>query len=79
MAAMGSKQQGVHKAFLALKRPYDPTAVYIAMCKLVSLKEDSIERGLGKLFRDGDLKPPQDRVKKPTHRRSAGPPGEKFR
>ena len=79
MAAMGSKQQGVHKAFLALKRPYAPTAVYIAMCKLVSLKEDSIERGLGKLFRDGDLKPPQDRPKKTKHRRSTAPNDGEFR
>ena len=53
---MGSKQTKVHNTFLGLKRPYDPTDLYTSMCKLMGLKEEAIERGLGKLFREGKLK-----------------------
>lgn len=75
MAKMGAKQTEIHKAFLALKRPFDPTAVYMAMCKLQKLGEDAIERGIGKLFKDGDLKPPQDRPRKKKKREGGGGDG----
>ena len=64
MAKMSGKQTKVHNAFLGMKRPFDATEVYVTMCKLQGLAEDSIERGLGKLFKEGKLKPPQDRPRK---------------
>lgn len=59
--AFGKKHTAVHKAFLALDRPYTPQKIYIAMCKLTGLKEEAIERGLGKLFVDGKLKSDEQR------------------
>lgn len=55
MAKMGKKHAGVHAAFLELKRPLEPQKVYEAMCKLLKLGEDAIERGIGRLYKDGKL------------------------
>ncbi len=79
MAGMGKKQTTVHKVFLGLKKPYDPTEVYSEMCKLVGLKDDSIERGLGKLFREGKLKPPVERPRKIKRPSRAPREGDDFR
>lgn len=61
MAKMSQKQTKVHSAFLGLKRPFNPTDIYQSMCKLMGLKEDAIERGLGKLFREDKLKSPDEK------------------
>lgn len=53
---MGAKHVKVHKAFLDLSRPFQPTKVYESMCKLMGLSEDAVERGLGKLFKEGKLR-----------------------
>ncbi len=76
MPSMTKAHTKAHNAFLALKRPFDPTNVYIAFCKLVGLKEEAIERGLGKLFREGKLKSPEDRPRKSKSNRSRGPVGD---
>jgi hypothetical protein len=73
---MGKHHRRVHDAFTELKRPLDPVKVYETMCKLVKLSEDVIERGLGKLFRDGRLSNPRPKggrkAKRGPSRRGAG-------
>lgn len=54
---MGKHHKRVHEAFTDLKKPFDAVKVYEAMCKLVKLGEDAIERGIGKLYKDGHLTP----------------------
>ena len=70
LVKMGAKHTKVHKAFLDLSRPFSPTKVYEAMCKLVGLSEDATERGIGKLFREGKLKT-EERAKVRRPKRSA--------
>ena len=53
---MGAKHVKAHKAFLDLSRPFQPLKVYEAMCRLANVADDAIERGVGKLFREGKLK-----------------------
>lgn len=67
---MGAKQVKVQKAFLDLSRPFQPTKVYVAMCKLVGLSEDAIERGLGKLFVEGKLRSEERPAKRSKPSRS---------
>lgn len=67
---MGAKHTKAHKAFLDLQRPFNATKVYEAMCKLVGLSEDAIERGVGKLFREGKLKAEEKRPKPGSKRPS---------
>ena len=69
---MGSRQQAVHKAFLELHPEFEPTKVYEALCKAVKLSEDAIERGLGRLFKEGKLR---SKERRPKHKRSKGSGG----
>ena len=75
MAKMGTKQSKVHKAFLDLKRPFNPTDIYTVMCELSALKEDAIERGLGKLFKDGKLTVSGER---PRRKKKKSAPADDF-
>lgn len=61
---MGKIHRRVHDAFCDLKRPFDPVDVYTAMCKLLKLGDDSIERGIGKLYTDKKLEPKEPKSKK---------------
>lgn len=76
MPSMTKAHTKAHTAFLGLKRPFDPTNVYISLCKLMGLKEEAIERGLGKLFREGKLKSPEDRARRSKPSRG---PADDFR
>lgn len=69
--AMGRKQQSVHKAFLDLHPEFEPQKVYESMCRLMKLGEEAIERGLGKLFKEGKLKTKEKRPKTSKRKRSA--------
>ena len=79
MPQMTKAHTKAHAAFLGLKRPFDATNVYTAMCKLVGLKDESIDRGLGRLFRENKLKSPEDRRPKPGRSSGRGPDSEEFR
>lgn len=80
MPKMGSKHAKVHKAFSDLSRPFAPTKVYESMCRLMGLSEEVIERGLGKLFREGKLKSEEKpRGEKPGRGSGRGPDGDGFR
>ena len=76
---LSARQTACIKAFLDLKRPFDPTSVYIGMCKLVGLTDEQIERGLGKLFREGKLKSPDDRPRRVKPSRGSRPAPDDFR
>lgn len=79
MPSMTKAHTRAHNHFLSLKRPFDPTNVYITLCKLVGLKDEAIERGLGKLFREGKLKSPEDRPRRPKPGRGSVPNDDDFR
>lgn len=68
---MGKKHDTVHKAFLGLKRPLDATQVYETMCKLLKLGEEAVERGIGRLYKDGKLKR-DDGEKRPRKSKNSG-------
>lgn len=67
MPKMSQAHNRVHQVFLGLKKPFDPTDIYTSMCKLLKLTDEAIDRGLGKLFRDGKLKAPEARAKPSRH------------
>ena len=75
---MSGRQLKAHKAYLSLKRPFNPTEVYTEMCQLVGCKTDAIDRGLGQLFREGKLKPPEERKPK-KHKPSRSSGADDFR
>ena len=60
----GPKHVAVHKAWLDLHPDFEPTAVYKKLCQLLKLKEEAVERGLGKLFAEGKLKNKEKRPPK---------------
>lgn len=72
MPKMSQHHQRAHNAFLNLKKPYDATDIYTSMCKLMKLTDEAIERGLGKLFREGKLKTPEHKAKIRHHGNGGG-------
>lgn len=71
MPKMSKHHHRAHTAFLDVHPDFEPTKVYEAFCKLMKLTDEAVERGLGKLFREGKIKPKAPKVKKP--KRSSRP------
>lgn len=77
----GPKHVAVHKAWQEMHdQDFEPTKVYGILAKLLKLKDEAIERGLGRLFREGKIKPKQKapKIRKPARRASAPRGGDDF-
>ena len=75
----GPKHQSAHKAWTEMhEKDFDPVVCYSVVCKLLKLKDEAIERGVGRLFREGKIKPKEKRPKKSKPRRG-GVPQDDFR
>ena len=63
---LGSKKHDhMHEHWIELKKErFVPVKVYQVLGKLLKISEAAIERGIGKLFADGHLKPPSDKPRK---------------
>lgn len=75
----GPKHVAVHKAWLDLHPEFEPTAVYKKLCQLLKLKEEAVERGLGKLFSEGKLKTKEKKPKTRKHGRREATAVDDFR
>ena len=75
----GPKHVAVHKAWLDLHPDFEPTAVYKKLCQLLKLKDEAVERGLGKLFSEGKLKTKEKKPKIRRSKRGGGNPPDDFR
>ena len=66
----GPKHKLVHKSFLDLHPEFEPVEIYKTFCRLLKLGDEAIERGIGKLFSEGKLKPKERRPKKSKRSKS---------
>ena len=68
---LGKRHQRAHKAFLDIHPEFKPVEIYEALCDMLNLGAGAVERGLGKLFKDGKLKM-KEKPRKSGKRSSGG-------
>lgn len=74
---LGARHMRAHKEFLDLHPEFEPVKVYESLCKMLNLGAGAVERGLGKLFKDGKLKTKEKKPK--TSKKHARASGDDFR